>query len=169
MFFVFKMKRKWNVIYYETSDKRCPITDFIDSRRKRNQAKVLSLISLLHEYGPHLSRPYADLLTDGIHELRIKLSGENIRILYFFCYRDFIVLTHTFIKTVDKVPKSEIKKAQKYRDDFLLNLLYIHLLSSIKSFEFFLPRKDLITIPIIVCTSSKINIKDSCSGTYSHS
>ena len=93
--------------------------DFIDSRNERNQAKVLSLISLVQEYGPNLPRPYADLLTDGIHELRIKLSGNDIRILYFFCYRDFIVLTHAFIKTTDKVPESEIKKAQKYRDDFL--------------------------------------------------
>jgi len=113
------MNYKWTVIYYETSEGKCPVTDFIDSRSKRNQAKVMSLISLLEENGPTLPRPYADLLEDGIHELRIKLSGDQVRVLYFFCYKDFIILTHAFNKTTDKVPKSEIKKTKKFREDFL--------------------------------------------------
>ena len=79
----------------------------------------MSLISFLEEMGPILPRPYADLLEDGIHELRIKLSGDQVRMLYFFCYKDFIVLTHAFNKTTSEVPKSEIKKAQKFRKDFL--------------------------------------------------
>ena len=86
--------------------------EFIDSSKSKNQAKILSLISYLEDLGPNLPRPYADILEDGIHELRIKLSGDQIRILYFFCYKSFIVLTHVFNKNTDKVPKSEIKKAQ---------------------------------------------------------
>ena len=39
--------------------------------------------------------------------------------LYFFCYRVFIVLTHAFTKTTPKVPEAEIKKAEKLREDFL--------------------------------------------------
>lgn len=113
------MNEKWTVVYYESSDRKCPVIDFIDSRSKRNQAKILSLISFLEEKGPILPRPYADSLEDGIHELRIKLSGNQVRILYFFCYKEYIILTHAFTKTTDKVPKSEIKKAKKYRDDFL--------------------------------------------------
>ena len=113
------MNKKWTVIYYETNDGKCPVIDFIDSRSKRNQAKVLSLVSFLEENGPTLPRPYADLLEDGIHELRIKLSGDQIRILYFFCYKNFIILTHAFNKTTEKVPKSEINKARKLREDFI--------------------------------------------------
>lgn len=113
------MKSEWIVIYYETEDGKCPVMDFIDSRNKRNQAKVLGLVSFLEEMGPILPRPYADLLEDGIHELRVKLSGDQVRILYFFCYKNYIVLTHSFTKTTDKVPKSEIKKAKKIREDFL--------------------------------------------------
>ena len=93
--------------------------EFVDSSSLRNQAKILSLISFLEEKGPNLPRPYADLLEDGIHELRVKLSGDQIRVLYFFCYKNFIVLTHAFTKNTDKIPKSEIKKAQKVREDFL--------------------------------------------------
>lgn len=113
------MIRKWHVLYYESLEGRCPIKNFIDSRKERDQAKIFSWLSLLEQHGPMLPRPYADLLTDGIHELRITLSGERIRILYFFCFKDFIVLTHAFTKYTSKVPHSEIKKAKSYRDDFL--------------------------------------------------
>jgi hypothetical protein len=113
------MSKKWTVIYYETSEGKCPVEEFIDSRKERNQAKILALISFLEEKGPVLPRPYADLLEDGIHELRIKLSGDQVRILYFFCYQEYIVLTHSFTKTTSKVPISEISKAQAMRRDFL--------------------------------------------------
>ena len=109
----------WHVIYYETVDGSCPISEFIESREMRNQAKLLSMISLLEERGPNLPRPYADLLEDGIHEMRIKFSGEQIRILYFFCYQEFVILNHVFRKKTDRVPISEIRKAKAYREDFL--------------------------------------------------
>jgi hypothetical protein len=112
------MKNKWTVIYYETPDKRCPIEAFIDSRSNKNQAKIMAMISYLEELGPNLPRPYADLLVDGIHELRIKLSGEQIRILYFFCYKEFIVLSHSFIKNESAVLEAQIKKAKAARIDF---------------------------------------------------
>jgi len=95
------------------------VKEFIDTRKDRDQAKIFSWLSLLVERGPDLPRPYADLLTDGIHELRLKLSGDQVRILYFFCYKEYIILTHVFTKQTDVVPPSEIKRAQKCRDDFL--------------------------------------------------
>lgn len=109
----------WTVIYYEAENGKCHIENFISSRSKNNKAKILSLLSILEEKGPTLPRPYADLLRDGIHELRIKLSGDQIRVLYFFCYQEFIILTHAFQKKSSKVPKSEIEKAIKLKDDFL--------------------------------------------------
>lgn len=113
------MSRRWHVLYYETADGKCLVQNFIDSRKDRDQAKIFSWLSLLETHGPTLPRPYADLLTDGIHELRIKLSGEQLRILYFFCFKDFVVLTHAFSKYTSEVPQAEIKKAKAYRDDFL--------------------------------------------------
>ncbi len=109
----------YQVIFYETRENDCPLADFIESRPKRQQAKLINLIALLEEKGPNLPRPYADLLEDGIHELRLKLSGDETRILYFFCYKDFIILTHAFHKTTTRVPGVEIQKAKAYRDDFL--------------------------------------------------
>ena len=67
----------WHVIYYETDKGQCPVQDFIDSRhKKRDQAKLLAQIEALEQHGPTLPRPYADLLEDGVHELRIKLSSD---------------------------------------------------------------------------------------------
>lgn len=109
----------WHVLYYESVDGKCPVKEFIDSISERNQAKTLALIAALEERGPNLPRPYADLLRDGIHELRVKLTGKQVRIFYFFCWRDFIVLTNVLMKTTDKVPEPEINNARKCRDDFL--------------------------------------------------
>lgn len=113
------MATKWQVLYYETSNGICPIRDFINSRKTREQAKLLAFISYLQDQGPTLPRPYADLLADGIHELRVRLTGDQVRILYFFCYRRYIVLTHAFTKTTAKVPPAELEEAKRYRSDFL--------------------------------------------------
>lgn len=93
-------------------------TRFIDSVNKKNQAKILALIGVLEEHGINLHRPYTDILRDGIHELRLKLSGSQVRVLYFFRYQKYIILTHTFVKTTGRVPNQEIEKAIRYRNDF---------------------------------------------------
>ena len=113
------MNSKWQLLYYARQDGTKPVEEYIDKLSSSEQAKTFAFIDHLKENGPNLTRPYADLLEDGIHELRIKLTGEQVRILYFFCYKDIIILTNAFEKHSDKVPKSEIKTAKKNRDDFL--------------------------------------------------
>ena len=113
------MKRNWKIYFYETIDGKCQVKEFVLSRDKNNRQKIYSILTLLKEKGINLTRPFSDFLVDGIHELRIQLSGEATRTLYFFSYKDYIILTHTFIKRSDKVPISEIQKANKIRIDFL--------------------------------------------------
>ena len=77
-------------------------------------------IEHLRKEGFNIRRPQADKLRDDIYELRIQLRGrKKARTLYFFCYNDYIVLTHTFIKKTQKVPTNEINKALKYKNNFL--------------------------------------------------
>ncbi len=109
----------WHVLYYETEGGKCPVKEFIVSRNQGNRAKILAVIEALEQRGPNLPRPYADTLKDGIHELRIRLSGDRIRILYFFCFKDFIVLTNSFAKKSATVPTHEIREAKRCRTDFL--------------------------------------------------
>ena len=113
------MNSKWHVTFYIKQDGTKPVEEYIDKLSLSEQAKTLAFIENLEEKGPDLHRPYADLLENGIHELRVKLMGDQVRILYFFCYKDIIILTNAFEKHTDKVPKSEIKTAMKNRDDFL--------------------------------------------------
>jgi phage-related protein len=113
------MSRKWSVTYYIEQDGTKPVEKYIKKLSINERAKTLALIDHLEEKGPDLHRPYSDFLEDGIHELRIKLTDKQVRILYFFCYKNFIILTNVFDKYTDKVPKAEIKLAKKNRDDFL--------------------------------------------------
>ena len=96
-----------------------PVKEYIDNLSIRERAKTMAFIELLEDKGPNVPRPYADLLDDGIHELRITLTGTQVRILYFFCYQNIIVLTNVFDKHSDKVPKEKIKLAKESRIDFL--------------------------------------------------
>ncbi|MBD3390979.1 MAG: type II toxin-antitoxin system RelE/ParE family toxin [Chitinivibrionales bacterium] len=112
-------KPKWKIIYYRDKKGRSEVFDFFAKRKAGEKAKVAAFMRCLENEGPQLPRPYADLLEDGIHELRVKLKGNQTRVLYFFCYRSFIVLTNVFIKKSDKVPPKEIRKAKKLRADFL--------------------------------------------------
>ena len=112
-------KMTWQVVYFEDANKVSEVFDFVNDRKDGERAKILAFLAILEDHGPQLPRPYADLLEDGIHELRIKLSGNQVRILYFFCFREFIILTNVFIKNTKSVPVKEIKKAQKLRTEFL--------------------------------------------------
>jgi len=114
-----KTDPQWHLIYCDEDISYCPVTDFIESVPERHQIKILRFLALLEEFGPNLHRPYTDLLKDGIHELRIKLSGEQVRMLYFFCYRKYIVLYYAFVKNTSRVPESFIRKVSLYRNDFL--------------------------------------------------
>jgi phage-related protein len=115
------MKRSnlWEVIYYEDIKGISQVFDFIENRNDREKAKIFAWLDLLEDQGPQLPRPYADLLEDGIHELRIKLSGDQTRILYFFCFQKYIILTNCFTKTSQQVPLHEIRKAKQCRSNFI--------------------------------------------------
>jgi hypothetical protein len=110
---------RWHLLYCDEDLQGCPVTEFIDACRPRHQVKVLRFLGLLEEMGPTLPRPYADLLRDGVHELRIKVAGEQVRLLYFFCYRRFIILYHAFVKKTDRVPEKFIDTVIAYRQAFL--------------------------------------------------
>jgi phage-related protein len=113
------MNKGWQILYYSRKNGSMPVKEYIDNLSLRERAKVMAFIGLLEVRGPDLPRPYADLLDEGIHELRIKLTGTRTRILYFFCYEDIIVLTNVFDKHSDKVPYAKIKLAKESRMDFL--------------------------------------------------
>jgi hypothetical protein len=85
------------------------VLEWFDGLTAKAQDKCRIKIQRLAELGHELRRPEADLLSDGIHELRIGLQHVNYRILYFFHERAAAVLAHGLTKR-DRVP------ARSYRD-----------------------------------------------------
>lgn len=77
------------------------------------------VLKVLQEKGNQLREPYSKHLEDGIFEVRGKVGSDISRVLYFFYHDGKIILTNGFIKKTQKIPRSEILKAQKYRADYL--------------------------------------------------
>lgn len=71
---------------------------FIDGLDQDDKRAVLGTIRLLHERGPQLGRPYADVLSTSRHsnlkELRIRRNDKEFRVLFAFdSNRKAILLT----------------------------------------------------------------------------
>ena len=75
------------VVFFAEDNGTLPIVDWLDALISKAQVKCLAKLKRLEELGHELRRPEADLLKDGIYELRIGLQGVNYRILYFFTER----------------------------------------------------------------------------------
>lgn len=82
------------------------------------QVKCVARLVRLEELGHELRRPEADLLRDGIYELRIGLQGLNYRILYFFHGNTAAVVSHRLTKE-RAVPRTEIDRAVERKAKFL--------------------------------------------------
>ena len=98
------------VVFYRENDGTAPVLDWLDALPAKAQDKCRIKIERLCELGHELRRPEADLLRDGIYELRIGLQGMNYRILYFFHGRTAAVLAHGLVKE-RVVPSREIELA----------------------------------------------------------
>lgn len=109
----------FDVDFFKFDNGDCPTQDYLDSVDKKLRAKILWAVSLLEKNGNMLGMPYSEYLDDGIFELRSKQGSDISRVLYFFCIGRKIILTHGFTKKTNKVPKSEIETAKKYRDIYL--------------------------------------------------
>jgi len=107
--------------FYETPNKLAPLEEFLEDLKKKDKslfAKVLRDMELLESKGNLLREPYTKPIEDGIFELRTKQHNNIVRVFFFFIVGKKIILTHGFIKTTDKTPKSEIEKAKEYKKEY---------------------------------------------------
>jgi hypothetical protein len=101
------------VIFFQNADGHSPVVEWLDALRRTDAlayAKCRAVISRLQEAGHELRRPTADILRDGIHELRTKKGHVNYRLLYFFHGRNVAIVAHGLTKE-DGVPASDIERA----------------------------------------------------------
>lgn len=105
------------VKYYVTAKGDCPFAAFLNGTQPKVKAKFIKILDLLSYQGPNLRRPHADVLREGIRELRIRLGTNRYRALYFFICGNYIIVTHGILKKTDEVPPGEIERALRYKKD----------------------------------------------------
>lgn len=110
------MRKK--AIYYEDERNNRPVEEFITDLESKARAKVLARIEFLEERWQELRRPYVDSLEDGLYELRVIFSGNQVRVIYAYMFKDYIVLLHGIIKKTNDVPQEDMKKAKSRMVDF---------------------------------------------------
>lgn len=98
------------VVIFKESDGSVPLLDWMDSIPQKAKEKCIVKIEQLQMFGYELRRPDCDMLRDGIYELRARHNNVHYRILYAFCGKNIVLLSHGCTK-VDKVPEKEIRKA----------------------------------------------------------
>ena len=98
---------------YRDDDGSTPLVEWlatIETRNRKTYEKCRSYLQRLADFGRDLRRPTADLLRDGVYELRIKHLGVNYRILYGFVGQDVVLVSHGITKE-KRVPSKEIDLA----------------------------------------------------------
>jgi hypothetical protein len=101
---------KTKVIIFKESDNSVPLREWMNSIPQKAREKCIAKVDRLKMFGNELRRPDCDMLTDGIYELRARLGNVHYRILYAFCGKNIVLLSHGCTK-IDKVPQKEIRKA----------------------------------------------------------
>lgn len=98
------------VKFYQTSSGRSPIDEFLHSVPSSTRGEVFDAISLL-EAGKSLGMPVSRNLSTvrpGLHELRFRDKGGQVRVIYFVKKKDAIYLLHAFRKKTQKLPRKEL-------------------------------------------------------------
>ena len=73
-----------DVVFYQEDERDVPVLDWLKELRHTDQRAYESCVAAIGPLGHELRRPLADILRDGIYELRIRKGRVNYRILYFF-------------------------------------------------------------------------------------
>lgn len=109
---------KWRIIYYENSQGKSPIYEFIENLSVKVQAKIANTLDLFEQYGVAIGQPHVKKLTGyPLWELRV-LGTNNIRIFYVTKKEQTFLLLHGFIKKKKKTDKREIRVALERLEEY---------------------------------------------------
>ena len=107
-------------VFYQEDPQNVPVLDWLKELRRtdrRAYESCIAAIERLANFGHELRRPLADILRDGIHEIRIRKGHVNYRILYFFHGRSLAIPGHALTKE-GKVPAADIDRAIRRKRAF---------------------------------------------------
>lgn len=105
------MNQKWKIIYYDTTQGRSPVFEFIHDLDIKVQNKIATVLDLLEDLGTLVGPPHSKKVTGTpLWELRI-VGSDNIRIFYVAVVNRQFLLLHAFQKKKQKTDLTEIKTA----------------------------------------------------------
>lgn len=107
------------VIFYRLNNGESPVEEFLDTLSDKAAQKVIAVFKLIEDSEIVSSRFFKKLTGTDIWESRIMWQSDIYRILGFFDKRNLVVLTNGFQKKTQKTPASEIKRAEKYMEDYI--------------------------------------------------
>ena len=108
---------KVQVVFYAEEDGTAPVLDWLDTLPPKARDKFIVRIERLADLGNELRRPEADLLRDGVCELRVRHLRVNYRLLYFFHGR--IAVLSQCLQKEASVPAADIDRTLAKRRAFV--------------------------------------------------
>jgi len=106
------------IYFFREEDGTVPFLEWLAELEKRQRKafeKCLYMLDLVRQFGHTLRRPHADLLRDGVYELRTRVGRVNYRILYGFVGKDLVLVSHGVTKE-KSVSDAEIDLAVRRLD-----------------------------------------------------
>ena len=105
-------------IYYEDLKGKQYAKNFIDSFDEKTRAKILARIEYLEKHWHEVRRPLVDKIDRDLYEIRVEFAWNNVRVLYAYMFKDYIVLLHGLVKKTEKIPVNDKEKARMRMLDF---------------------------------------------------
>ena len=90
--------------------------EFFVKQRQKVRDKIIWTFDLIEEI-QRVSETYLKHLGDGLYEIRVQFGSDIFRI---FCFFDgpLLVLANGFQKKSEKIPRQEIDKALKIKEEY---------------------------------------------------
>jgi putative component of toxin-antitoxin plasmid stabilization module len=113
-----------NVLIYQKGKNDSPFVDWLNALANPSKsqnvdaaAQIRDRLARLAKEGHALRRPTSAPISDGIHELRVRVGRVNYRVLYFFAGSGTAVVAHGCTKEGDVDP-NDISTAIEYKLKF---------------------------------------------------
>jgi phage-related protein len=108
------------VEFYRTQAGKCPVQDFLGTLEDKEAQKVLWIFRLIERLD-RVPITYLKKLvgTEDVWECRISTQRGIYRVFGFFVRGDKLILTHGYSKKTRRTDPREIRRAERYRQDYL--------------------------------------------------
>lgn len=94
--------------------------EFLETIPQKDRLKVLYTLDAISTVGllEASKMTWIKRLTDDLFEVRTKLGSNDQRVIYFHVVEGRYMITHGFTKKTQKTPRSQIRHAEKIRQEY---------------------------------------------------